>query len=129
MAAAPENPPLKAIFTIGLRSNGQFPEHIIAQHMAQQKALARDAGFEVQTCFPDPQDTSQAVVDALKAAIKSRPQWDGAMIGFGVRGDPALTTLFELAVNTCLEEMKPTPKFAFNVSPSSTVEALLRVFT
>lgn len=127
MAPAPKQPASKAILTFGVRSNSGNSESTIAQHVAQQTALAKEAGFEVETCYVDAQDISKAV-DDIKKAIKSRPQWDGVMIGFGVRGDPAHTPLFELAVNTCIEEVRPTPKFAFNVSPNSTVEALIRVF-
>ncbi|ROV95998.1 hypothetical protein VMCG_07995 [Cytospora schulzeri] len=129
MAEAPlAQPALKAIIAFGLRSNSDFPEPVITQNVAQQKILAKEAGFEVETHFADPHDTSKAAAD-IKEAIKSRPQWDGVMIGFGMRGDPVLTPLFELAVNTCIEEVRPVPKFAFNVSPDSTVEALKRVFT
>lgn len=112
---------------MGLRSNDEFPEPVIAQHVAHQKALAKEAGFDIQPCLVDAHDTPKAVQD-IRNAIRSRPQWDGVMIGFGVRGDPAQTPLLELAVNTCIEEVRPTPRFAFNVSPSSTVEALIRVF-
>lgn len=128
--AAPPAPPAstKAILGIGLRSNSEFPESVVMENLAQQTALAKEAGFNVDTYFVEPQDASKTL-HVIREAIRSRPQWDGVMIGFGVRGDPAHTSLFELAVNTCIEEIKPAPRFAFNVSPDSTVEALMRVFT
>lgn len=128
--AAPPAPPAstKAILGIGLRSSSEFPESVIMENLAQQTALAKEAGFNVETYFVEPQDASKTL-DVIKKAIRSRPHWDGFMIGFGVRGDPAHTSLFELAVNTCIDEVRPVPRFVFNVSPDSTVEALMRVFT
>ena len=51
--------------------------------------------------------------------------FDIVMIGNGVRGVPRFTGLFEQLVNA-VHELAPRTRFAFNVDPPGTLEALRR---
>lgn len=70
----------------------------------------------------------------LRDTIATRSCWDGVLIGFGLRSEPALTVIFERTVNVCLDiivDMKnggSLPRFVFNSAPDNTAEAVFRVF-
>lgn len=53
-------------------------------------------------------------------------KWDAVLIGFGVRGTPSETAIFEALVNTT-REYAPQAKFAFNSGPEGTLDALKRI--
>jgi hypothetical protein len=93
------------------------------------KAAAQDAnkrlmelGYEVQGCLVDLGETAESVVsDTL-----SREKFDCIMIGFGIRGLPQHTLLFEKIINTIHQKAPSSSKMCFNTNPSDTVEAALR---
>jgi hypothetical protein len=82
-----------------------------------------ELGYEVQSCLVDPKDTSQGIVlDKL-----SEEKFDCIMIGFGIRGRPQHTVLFEKIINTIHQNVPhSSTKICFNTNPSDTVEAVLR---
>lgn len=94
------------------------------------KTAAQDAnkrllelGYEVQSCLVDLGETAEGVVsDTL-----SREKFDCIMIGFGIRGLPQHTLLFEKIINTIHQKAPPSStKICFNTNPVDTVEAALR---
>ncbi|KAL3145331.1 hypothetical protein ABBQ38_001591 [Trebouxia sp. C0009 RCD-2024] len=62
----------------------------------------------------------------IKAAF-SRCQWDGVVVGFGVRSPVEFTTFFEEVVNAARENA-PQAKFMFNTKPTDTLESIRRWF-
>lgn len=120
--------PGKAILGIGLTSGPGHDDESIRRSITEQRALALAAGFDVVACTFDPSSSRAAVADVIREKARER-QWDGVMLGFGIRGDPAMTELFEVAVNTCVQEMRPAPRFAFNVTPTTAVQAIVRSFS
>ncbi|MEV7595656.1 hypothetical protein AB0O42_35895, partial [Streptomyces sp. NPDC089922] len=85
------------------------------------RARLEELGFTVDVCLLDYGRTAEAV---YRAAL-SRKDYDIVMIGAGVRLDPVLTPLFEALVDIT-HELAPSAKLCFNVSPSTTVEAVQR---
>lgn len=128
--AAPTCTGRKAILGLGLKGNHMYDEATIQRNIEEQAAQAREAGFDLEACMFDRTSTPASVAELIRAKLRER-QWDGVMLGFGIRGpsDLATTALFETAVNLCAQEMKPTPRFAFNSSPMTTVQAIVRAFT
>lgn len=118
----------KAILGIGLTSGPGHDEESIRRSIAEQRALALEAGFDVVACTFDPSTSPTTVAGLIRDKVRER-QWDGVMLGFGIRGNPAVTELFEVAVNICVHEMRPAPRFAFNVTPTTAVEAIVRSFS
>lgn len=53
--------------------------------------------------------------------------WNGVMIGWGIRGMPEHTELFEELVNSIVAEAKPAPKFIFSLKPDGLIDAIQRV--
>lgn len=88
-------------------------------------AKIKGAGFYVENYFADTNNTD--LLDDVKKVFTSR-HWDGISIGFGVRGTPELTGLFEDLVNMAVAEMKPTPKFMFALRPDSLFRTVQRAF-
>src|ERR671914_472496 len=94
------------------------------------KAAAQDAnkrlmelGYEVQGCLVDLGETAESVVSDLL----SKEKFDCIMIGFGIRGLPQHTVLFEKIINTIHQKAPPSStKICFNTNPNDTVEAVLR---
>jgi hypothetical protein len=93
------------------------------------RAAAQDAnkrlvelGYEVQSCLVDLGETAESVV----SDVLSREKFDCIMIGFGIRGLPQHTVLFEKIINTIHQKAPPSSKISFNTNPSDTVEAALR---
>lgn len=87
-----------------------------------QRAAIKEAGYELELVFAAPEDGIGGFVEKLKEG-----KWDGVLIGYGVRANPDLTTWFETIVNAVVE-YSPKTKFAFNVSPDTSLDALTRVF-
>ena len=81
-----------------------------------------ELGYEVQSCLVDLGETAESVV----SDILSREKFDCIMIGFGIRGLPQHTVLFEKIINTIHQKAPPSAKICFNSNPSDTVEAVLR---
>ncbi|WP_328333581.1 hypothetical protein [Streptomyces sp. NBC_00455] len=105
-------------------SRAAFPEidaEVVRAGVAAERARLKELGFTVDACLLDHGGTAEAV---YRAAL-SRKVYDIVMIGAGVRLDPALTHLFEVMVDTT-RELAPGAKLCFNVSPSTTAEAVQR---
>jgi hypothetical protein len=54
-------------------------------------------------------------------------KWDGIVIGFGVRGNPEMTVLFEEIVDA-VRKHAPQAKLMFNSSPETSLDAIKRHF-
>ncbi|MFJ3693638.1 hypothetical protein ACIPW9_05910 [Streptomyces sp. NPDC090052] len=105
-------------------SRAAFPEidaEAVRAGVAAGRARLKELGFTVDVCPLDYGRTAEAV---YRAAL-SRKDYDIVVIGAGIRLDPALTPLFEVLVGTT-HELAPGAKLCFNVSPSTTVEAVQR---
>jgi hypothetical protein len=105
-------------------SRAAFPEidaEAVRAGVAASRVRLVELGFTVDVCLLDYGPTAEAVYRAALAA----KDYDIVMIGAGVRLDPALTPLFEVLVNTT-HELAPGAKLCFNVSPSTTAEAVQR---
>ena len=82
-----------------------------------------ELGYEVQSCLIDLGETAESVV----SDILSKEKFDCIMIGFGIRGLPQHTVLFEKIINTIHQKAPPSStKICFNTNPNDTVEAVLR---
>ena len=82
-----------------------------------------ELGYEVQSCLVDPKETNEGIV----SDILSKEKFDCIMIGFGIRGLPQHTVLFEKIINTIHQKAPPSStKICFNTNPNDTVEAVLR---
>jgi hypothetical protein len=105
-------------------SRAAFPEidaEAVRAGVAAGRARLEELGFTVDVCLLDYGRTAEAV---YRAALSAK-DYDVVVIGAGVRLDPALTPLFEVLVNTT-HELAPGAKLCFNVSPSTTAEAVQR---
>ncbi|GAB2818386.1 hypothetical protein [Streptomyces daliensis] len=105
-------------------SRAAFPEidaEAVRAGVAAERARLEELGFTVDLCLLDYGRTAEAV---YRAALSGK-DYDLVMIGAGIRLDPALTPLFEILVDTT-RELAPGAKLCFNVSPSTTVEAVQR---
>jgi hypothetical protein len=83
-----------------------------------------ELGYEVQSCFVDLRETT---AESVVTDILSKEKFDCIMIGFGIRGLPQHTVLFEKIINTIHQNAPPSStKICFNTNPADTVEAVLR---
>ncbi|ASQ93578.1 hypothetical protein [Streptomyces sp. 11-1-2] len=122
-----------SILTVGLdpalvddsaSSRAAFPEldaEVVRAGVAAERARLAELGFTVDVCLLDYGRTAEAV---YRAALSGK-DYDIVVIGAGVRLDPVLTPLFEVLVGIT-HELAPGAKLCFNVSPSTTVEAVQR---
>jgi DNA-binding LacI/PurR family transcriptional regulator len=121
----------KKIIVIGLLPDvadySQFPgltkEKVSLGIRAAEEKL-HDLGFDVKVCLVDRGETAESVV---RAALQEK-QYDGVLIGAGVRKPPVYFALFEKLVNV-VHESAPKARICFNTSPDDTVEAVLRWVT
>ncbi|MFE5118308.1 hypothetical protein [Streptomyces sp. NPDC056669] len=105
-------------------SRAAFPEldaEVVRAGVAAERARLAELGFTVDVCLLDYGNTAEAV---YRAALSGK-DYDIVVIGAGVRLDPVLTPFFEVLVGTT-HELAPGAKLCFNVSPSTTVEAVQR---
>lgn len=125
-----DTPNLKQILVTGMRgSNDPEVSSVTLEQMKQviedQKKRAREAGFEFTIYYIDPENPS--LINEFTEYLRARP-WHGVNIGFGVRANPELTSLFEQLVNAAVAEVHPPPKLVFAVRPDLVVESCQRVF-
>ena len=73
----------------------------------------------------DARGGAEAASAAARAALAARPV-EVVEIGGGVRFDPAQTPVLEALVNTVIQAA-PGARLAFNISPTTTAEAVGRV--
>ena len=85
------------------------------------EARLQGLGYEVEMCLIDLGKTAETVVrDRLK-----QKQFNGILIGAGVRTMPKYFILFEKLINV-VHEHAPHAKLCFNTKPSDTAEAVQR---
>ncbi|MEV6726593.1 hypothetical protein AB0M94_37365 [Streptomyces xanthochromogenes] len=122
-----------SVLTIGLdpvlvqdaaSSRVAFPDldlDVVRAEVAAERARLQELGFSVDLCLLDYGRTAEAV---YRAALSVK-DYDLVVIGAGIRLDPALTPLLEVLVDVT-RELAPAAKLCFNVSPTTTVEAVQR---
>jgi hypothetical protein len=123
----------KSVLTVGLdpalvsasgSTRAAFPDvdaETIRAGVAASQAKLHENGFATDVCLVDYGATAESVYRAALAA----KSYDVVVIGGGVRLDPALTHLLEVLVHIT-REMAPEAVLAFNTSPASTADAVLR---
>lgn len=90
-------------------------------------------GVDAELCFVNPDREAQdlgALRDKLAAGPSpggGRRHFDGVSIGFGVRGNPEYTPLFEKMVNL-VRETSPKTTFMFTGTTSDHVDIIRRNF-
>ncbi|KAF3922150.1 hypothetical protein ABW21_db0201509 [Orbilia brochopaga] len=117
-----------SILYIGLPANSaQIPASANIDRVALNHAIKQAvpdcaaAGFDTILFEFEPHD-----LPLFQEKLKER-KWDAVIIGFGVRGQPPLTTHFEAVVNM-VREHDAGIKLGFNTIPSDTVQAAKRLF-
>jgi DNA-binding LacI/PurR family transcriptional regulator len=93
---------------------------VLAGLKASEDELTR-LGYDVQMCLTDFGETAEAVV---RSQLEQK-QFDGVLIGAGVRTIPSNFLLFEKLVNV-VHEHAPHARMCFNTKPSDTAEAVRR---
>lgn len=125
MAASTKAP---KVLVLGLKEGGQYDAATIQRVAGEQMAQIKEAGIDVHALIIDLKDLHDALWDQIYAKLGEQQQWDGVVIGFGIRGNPSLTVLFEKIVNTCVQEFNIS-RFGFNSKPGDTAEAVIRGFS
>jgi hypothetical protein len=111
------------ILSIGTK---HIPEHLrpeIEKAIVVMFEELKAAGVQNTSIFFDPEDG----VDKIKERLVAE-QYDGVLIGYGLRSIPELTVFFEQIVNTIVE-VQPKAKLLFNSHPSNTLDAVKRWFS
>ena len=103
---------------------GRFPNGQNVKLVQEQIEKATKRGYDCTEIYLNPEDLN-GTLDMVKETLRSK-QYDGFVIGYGVRGMKEHTELFEGAVNAS-REITPSTKFVFSNSPDSIVEAIQRV--
>lgn len=114
-----------------------------AMQVAVSSALqkAKEAGYHAQAYAIDPaSEKLEENMAAFRDFLATEYSWDAVMVGWGIRGNPEMTELFERIINTVVEvqvEMGrheeegkvkvKVPKFVFSLKPDGFVEAVQRV--
>ncbi|KAG8883423.1 hypothetical protein FRB97_006705 [Tulasnella sp. 331] len=102
-----------------------YTKEQLEQMVAQGEKAKKDAGFDTTVYWmaPDsPTGTLAGFIEMLKSG-----EWDGVLIGRGVRTDPKMTEWFEQLVNATREH-SPKSKFIFNEDDQDSLGPMKRVF-
>ncbi|KAJ0114442.1 hypothetical protein J7T55_010831 [Diaporthe amygdali] len=124
-------PSKRKILGIGIlkESSSQDPAYSperVKQEVDQELARLREAGFEFTLYFADSKDI-EATMPAVKSLLRDST-WDGVSVGFGLRGAPEYTALFEDIVNAAIKETRGhVPKLMFTSSTTDIYDAAIRV--
>ncbi|KAM0754520.1 hypothetical protein T439DRAFT_321561 [Meredithblackwellia eburnea MCA 4105] len=94
----------------------------VAKALDEMVSSCGASAYDVEFFWITPEDG----LDGAVAKLKSKA-WDIVIIGFGVRGLPEHTPMFEGLVNA-VRTHSPQAKFCFNSTPTNTVESLQRVW-
>ena len=105
--------------------NSQWTPEAIQGVIDKEMQKGEQAGFYMQNYAMPLDKVSKLDLEDLKSVLRDR-KWSGVSIGFGIRGNVDLTSLFEHLVNTCVTEVNPPPKFMFNTWPTTIFEAVER---
>ena len=112
--------PPKSIIAIGVTPPPELQARIDAS--AKQ---AREAGYDLEMAQIETAEFPSEL-EKVKERLRSKP-WDGVVVGFGVRGNPKLTDIFEGLVNAA-SEILPGVKFGFASSPEDAFPCITRNF-
>lgn len=85
---------------------------------------ARAAGFEIISVDINPQDPEESL-KRFTDELRSRSEWSGVNVGYGVRGHKEHTALFEKLLNVAWE-VRPGVKVMFSNGPDEVVLAIKR---
>ena len=99
----------------------QFTPEMFRSFIDTQLERVRDMGYDVTSCLIDLGDTAEAVA---AEALKSR-NFDGVLIGAGLRQPPERLLLFEKIINL-IHRLAPKASICFNTTPADTAEAVAR---
>lgn len=105
-------------------STASFSEEKAASvraHIQQNLDTIKEAGYDVEVVFADVRGASHMIT-----SLEGK-KWDGIVIGFGVRGNPEMTVLFEEIVDA-VRKHAPQAKLMFNSSPETSLDAIKRHF-
>ncbi|KAH7054415.1 hypothetical protein B0J12DRAFT_698038 [Macrophomina phaseolina] len=83
-------------------------------------------GCEMYTIVPDKKESFDEVTAKLRAGYDGKP-WSGVSIGWGLRGNAKLTSLFETLVNTIKDET-PQSRILFTSPEANQLESVERNF-
>lgn len=107
-----------------LRAKGVSAEHIRQASQAMMKAAA-EKGYDLKPVLISP-DNVQKGIEEFEEKLQSQ-KWDGVMVGFGIRGDPQFTEVFEQLMNLCRVK-SPESQLVFNTEPKDVLPSILRTF-
>jgi hypothetical protein len=99
---------------------GMTPELVIEGIRSEQEKLAAK-GYNLETYLPN---LDNPEIDTLIKLLEKK-NYDGIIIGAGIRVPPSNFILFELLVNV-LHEFAPLSKIIFNTNPSDNVVSVQR---
>ena len=85
---------------------------------------AQEAGYDTTMLELNPGDPKGSL-ESVREALKSK-NFDGLLIGYGLRGMKENTLLFEDVVN-CARELRPGMKLLFATAPDEILETLKRL--
>ncbi|GIZ48049.1 hypothetical protein CKM354_001112400 [Cercospora kikuchii] len=101
-------------------AGGKFNKQMVHDDISN----ARTADYDCTVIDINPIDQDPAKQE-LQQKLQAQ-QWDLFVIGFGIRGNRAFTTLFEEIVNACVES-SPGTRFGFAPTPDGVCRTILRV--
>ena len=114
----------KTILTVGLVLPPSPATSAIQTAVGVAMKKATEEGYKAEMYAVNTADVNHQ--ENFQGFLKGR-FWDGVMIGWGIRGVPEHTELFEALVNTVVAEVKPVPKFIFSLKPDTLIESIQRV--
>jgi hypothetical protein len=100
---------------------GLNPATLMAGLNAENAKLA-GLGYDVEMCLIDDGATAESVV----AETLARGDFDGIMVGAGLRRLPEHFLLFEKLINVVHRHAPASLKICFNTEPTDTAEAVRR---
>ena len=125
----------RSIFAVGLADPAPVGPRSVQDAVATSEELrqkvmeglkkAQDAGYDLEV-LQIHLDNIPAALKEVKDKLKSK-QWDGFIIGFGIRGTAEYTDVFEKLVNAG-REIVPGAKLGFNTRPDDLFECVVRNF-
>ena len=110
----------RSVLSMGITA----PPELQAKLEASTKQ-ALEAGYDFEMIQFDVANLSSEQ-GRIKEKLLSK-RWDGVIVGFGVRGNPELTGIFETLVNTA-SEILPGIRFGFASSPDDVFPCVVRNF-
>lgn len=126
--------PLKSVLCVGInpskrdteesRSAGPSPEIIAMTN--KQVSDAKSLGYDLHMKFIAP-DEMEVGVPRVTEILRER-EWNGMIVGGGIRKEFGLTVYFEKLVNAGRRELRKEAKMGFNTSPVDIVGTIERMF-